>query len=746
MTQEKSDIMRYTLLFVLLFCQVTMVAQGDALKKANQYFKEKNYRNALLEISKIPQAQTSAPLIFKKAICQYELNELDKALAGLNTAENIGFKDDEMLYYKGRILHHKGNFKQAIKSYKAYLEEIDLDDQRRPEVRDHIRHAGAGIDILYIDPIATIENAGAEINSTQNDERLIQSSGKESRFYFNSDRTGKSSKVADYLSKSYDLDVNTDVNVFFTEKNNNTWSRSEKLADRSVNTYKNDQLLGLSMDGQSIYLLRGKIKDALDSYDLVAQNSSPIVKNRIKALTEIVGFVKDFHFFNDSTIVFSSNKLKGQGGYDLFVTAYANGGWLTPKNLGRQVNTANDEVTPYLSNDGSMLYFSSNRSFSVGGMDIFRSHYLFEQGKWTVAKNVGLPINSTGNETHFRLSDDGLIATYTSDRKDGYGKNDIYFAYLNEREEHQSYTVKNLGFVEYPDFYIDKIQTEDVVKAKVPISDKKPNAPIIVRTSKPEVTNVATTSSSILFPILTPNPDGELLSKKNLEKLDALASEINSADINHLEIMSFSHQEGIAEYNLFLSIKTAEKIKEALVERGVEAKKLHIKGYGNYLPIIKSNVTDRNVAMLNNRIQFKVNLADENLESQEAPLDVNKNYLNKGYDIFKTLIDDAISYKIQIATVRQMYRGTALRLYNDVQVEKDENTGNYLYSVGLYDNFIEANSIMRELSEYGVTSLKIVPFVDGLRVDEKDLVNYASEYPALKEYIRSMTFNEVEEE
>ncbi len=732
--------MKKFLVFISCFMGISLFGQGDALKRANEYFKEKNYRNTLLELSNIPQSNSSGPLIFKKAICHYELNELDKALAGINSAENIGFKDDDMHYYKGRSLHHKGNFSLAIKSYKEYLTKIPLDHSMRNEVRDHIRHAGSGLDILYVDPIATIENAGGEINSTQNDERLVQSSSKENRYYFNSDRTGKNRKVSDYLSQSYDLDVKTDVNIYFTEKNGDFWIRSEKLSDRSVNTYKNDNLVGFTMNGDGVYVLRGKENENKEEYKIVAQNATGKVKKRIDDLSKIIGHVEYLHFFNDSTVVFSSDQLKGFGGYDLYVTAYANGSWLSPKNLGSRINTHADEISPYLGNDGSVLFFSSNRSFSVGGMDVFRSFYLFEQEKWTEAKNIGLPINSPGNEIDFRLSDDGLIATYTSDRKDGYGKNDLYFAYLNEREEHQSYTVKNLGFVDYPDFYIDKIDQPIFVN----IDREKPN--YIVKSNQQVLEEPSSEKvKTIQLPILTPNPDGELLSKENFEKLDALASQINNSDVKHLEILSFAHEQGIAEYNLFLSVKTAEKIKEALVERGVNGEKIHIKGFGDFLPVIKSHVKDRSISILNNRIQFKLNLA-ESIDYEEASLGVDKNYLNTGFDIFRTLIDDAIAFKIQIATVRQMYRGTALKLYNDVQVEKDKNTGNYLYSVGLYDNFLEANSVMRELSEYGVTTLKIVPFIDGLRVPEQELVNFASDFPALKEYIRSMSFNEIEEE
>ena len=735
--------MRCILFGILIFFSSNIEGQNDALKRANDFFKEGKFKNALLELNNIPQSKTSGPLIFKKAICYYELNELDKALAGINSAENIDYTASEILYYKGRILHHKGNFKSAIDSYKAYLEKMSLDDPKRKEVRDHIRQAGSGMDILYIDPIATIENAGGEINSTQNDEKLIQSSGIEGRFYFNSNRVDKNQRVSDYLSQSYDLDVKSDVNVYYTEKNGTKWSRGQKLDDRNINSYKNDLLFGFTMRGEAVFVLRGKEDEPIKDYELVAQNADLEVKNRIKELSDMIGTFRDLYFFNDSTVIFSSEYLKGEGGFDLFVTAYANNSWLTPKNLGPNVNTYKDEVSPYLSNDGSVLYFSSNRSFSVGGMDVFRTRYLFEQEKWTDPQNIGIPINSPGNETDFRLSDDGLLATYTSDRKDGFGKKDIYFAYLNEREEHQLFTVKNLGFVDYPDFFIDKIARPQIVNEEIKKESKEDeiSKPIVNSSVKPIAQKV-----TINLPILTPDPNGELLYKKNYEKLDNLATQIISNDVDKLEVMSFSHQEGIPEYNLFLSIKTAEKIKEALVERGVEEGKIHLKGYGDYLPLIKSDVRDRDIALLNNRIQFKLNLHEDNVEVNQERIPADKVYLNDEFEIFKTLIDDAIAYKIQIATVRQMYRGTALSLYNDVQVEKDANTGNYLYSVGLYDNYLEANSILRELSDLGVTSLKIVPFVDGLRVPEKELINYASDFPELKEYIRSMSFTEMEEE
>lgn len=726
------------LLGIVLLGSLQLSAQNDALKKANDFFNESDYASALLHLNKIGNIQNSAPLLLKRAICYYEINDLDKTIAELAQIRNMGLKDDRLHYYLARSYHHKGNFNQAADTYKKYLEETDLADVRRQEVRDHLRNCGAAMDILYIEPIASIVNAGPEINSKFNEERMIQSIGKIDRFYFNTDRPDRDNEVASYLSKSYKIDASSDMDIFLVDRVQNTWAQAEKLGDRSVNTYKNDFLNDLSLDGSSLYLYRGK-----DKVELVIQSSSAEAKRRMALLNEMVPDIGSFHMFNDSTVVLSAQLPDNLGGYDLYVTAFVNNKWLAPENLGRNINSPKNEITPYLTNDGSTLYFSSDRSFCVGGYDVFESRFLFEQKKWTSPSNLGIPINSPGNETHYRLNDDGLMATYTSDRKDGYGRQDIYFAYLNERNEHQGFTVRDLSFVDYPDFYLKEKEdrpkpprVEQEVEVAVVTSDQNTQIPEITEESKPQ------SPSNIKLPLLFQNEAGDILTKENILKINDLANILKAYPDLQLEVMSFSHQGAIAEYNLFLSIKNAEKIKDALLEQQVDAGRITIKGLGDFLPLVKESIEIEEIQKLNNRIEFKINMPPSNLLVENESLDINKNYLNKGYDIFRTLIDDAVSYKIQIATVRQMYRGTALKLYNDVQVEKDAQTGNYLYSIGLYNDFIEANNIMRELAEKGITALKIVPYIDGMRILEKNLVNYADRYPELKEYIRSVSYAE----
>ena len=139
------------------------------------------------------------------------------------------------------------------------------------------------------------------------------------------------------------------------------------------------------------------------------------------------------YFYNDSLVLFSSFRSGGYGGYDIYaMVKKGDDGWSTPFNLGPEINSAFDEQYPYLAKDGRSLYFSSNNfRASIGGFDIFEAKYDQEIKKWGAAKNMGMPINSAGDDTHFSLTIDGAKAYLTSNRKTGLGERDIYLSLIH---------------------------------------------------------------------------------------------------------------------------------------------------------------------------------------------------------------------------------------------------------------------------------------------------------------------------
>lgn len=126
-----------------------------------------------------------------------------------------------------------------------------------------------------------------------------------------------------------------------------------------------------------------------------------------------------------SILLYSMKAADSQGGADLYVSfKREDHTWTAPLNLGYQVNTSYDEVTPYLSDDHTALYFSSNRATSGGGQDIFVAFRLDDSWQsWTPARRMKEPINSAFDDSQpcFNAHTGNLF--FTSNRSDNM---DIY--------------------------------------------------------------------------------------------------------------------------------------------------------------------------------------------------------------------------------------------------------------------------------------------------------------------------------
>ena len=72
------------------------------------------------------------------------------------------------------------------------------------------------------------------------------------------------------------------------------------------------------------------------------------------------------------------------------------------KALSKNINSLENETTPYLTSDGKYLFFSSDGLPGYGGYDIYYCENI--EGVWSAPKNLGLAINSANNDTHFQFN------------------------------------------------------------------------------------------------------------------------------------------------------------------------------------------------------------------------------------------------------------------------------------------------------------------------------------------------------
>ena len=125
-----------------------------------------------------------------------------------------------------------------------------------------------------------------------------------------------------------------------------------------------------------------------------------------------------------SYMIFSSNREGGIGGYDLYISRYENGYWKQPENLGSAVNSFGDESFPFIHENGSLIFSSDGRG-GFGDLDLFVSRRE-NDGIWKLAENLGKPFNSKADDFGMTINSEGLAGFFTSNRKGGKGKDDIY--------------------------------------------------------------------------------------------------------------------------------------------------------------------------------------------------------------------------------------------------------------------------------------------------------------------------------
>jgi SPOR domain len=189
--------------------------------------------------------------------------------------------------------------------------------------------------------------------------------------------------------------------------------------------------LSFSANGTSCAIIESKIKDSYSFvtadkisklYIATLNDKGEVTASKPFLYNEVGSSINSAHMaFDGSAIYFSSNRQGGYGGYDIYVSYLNDGKWSLPVNLGKEINTGGNEITPFL--QGNELYFASDFHIGIGGYDIVKSKV--ENGVWTKVLNVGTGVNSINDEYFPSFNRMGELYI-TSNRLGGRGGNDIY--------------------------------------------------------------------------------------------------------------------------------------------------------------------------------------------------------------------------------------------------------------------------------------------------------------------------------
>lgn len=115
--------------------------------------------------------------------------------------------------------------------------------------------------------------------------------------------------------------------------------------------------------------------------------------------------------------------------------SFAHSEWSPPVNLGAPVNSSANEMNAALSSDELALYFISTRAGGLGMADIWVSRRTSVESPWQTPVALGPTINSSGVESAPFVSGDGHLLFFSSDRPGGVGSNDIYVTRRTDKSD-----------------------------------------------------------------------------------------------------------------------------------------------------------------------------------------------------------------------------------------------------------------------------------------------------------------------
>ena len=206
----------------------------------------------------------------------------------------------------------------------------------------------------------------------------------------------------------------------------------DELFPTSINSELQEGPVSYSNDLKKLFLTRSIEKmDSDNNYQLnIYQIDYPLSENKsvLEPLFGLEGNYSNMHPSYDSQnkwLYFSSDRPGGFGGMDIYRVSIGQDGIIgQPENMGIDINSASDEVFPFVYSE-DVLFYSSNKKLGLGKLDPYMATRLIEN-RWSV-EPLGVPFSSQDDDFSFYLDPKTKLGFISSNRKGGKGMDDNYY-------------------------------------------------------------------------------------------------------------------------------------------------------------------------------------------------------------------------------------------------------------------------------------------------------------------------------
>lgn len=388
-------------------------------KMGEKTMKAEDYRTAVNFLLKANAFNPkNAELNYEIANCYEHLSQIPEAVRYAEAAYALdSLVAPELVYYKGYAHQMRYEFDDAVKYYNRYLTTPGVTREGNAKAQQRIKECRNGKMLVRRGEIpCKIYILDTNVNGKY-DEYGPAVTADDSLLFFTTRRTMKRNP-----NKGYASDGKYYEKIFRSSKDS-SWNKAHWALGSNLRGHFAVQ--GVSNDGNRVLLY--KEKRGGDLYEAKLNGKSFGAAKRLpRAVNTKFHETSASYSYDGNTIFYCSDRNDmGFGGHDIYkVTKNDKGKWKVVENLGNVLNTSEDEITVFAHPDGKTMYFSSRGHDGMGGFDIYVT--TLEDGKWSKPRNLGLPINTPGDDISFVITANGKSAYYASAQPSGFGDEDIY--------------------------------------------------------------------------------------------------------------------------------------------------------------------------------------------------------------------------------------------------------------------------------------------------------------------------------
>jgi outer membrane protein OmpA-like peptidoglycan-associated protein len=323
----------------------------------------------------------------------------------------------------------------------------------------------------------------------------------------------------------------------------------------------------LSPDGKTLYVASDKPGSfgGTDIYQIdinedgtygEMKNLGPEVNSQYKESFPFIG--------SNSVLYFSSDRSGGMGGLDVYASRKVLSYFTEPVSLESPINSEKDDFSLIIRPEENTGYFSSNRNGGVGGDDLYSfrqtSALNFECQQLIEGQISSLDNGEVLSDVSVLLLDDfgNAVDSAITDQEGNY-------VFVVGCEESYTIMVNHFGY-----FRKDKpVQTGDDLK-EVLVFDFDLEKEVVVKNEKEQLN-----LNPIFFEL-----NSSYLTEQAMLELDRVVETMKKYPSMKIAIGSHTDSRSEADYNLWLSGRRANRTREYIIDQGIEADRLTAKGFG----------------------------------------------------------------------------------------------------------------------------------------------------------------------